>query len=82
MIMNTITCHSLFINRYTYVIQPSQLAIATHCALFSLALPATNANAESSPQTTENNASMERIIVTGSRSSEMNRGSPFFCHAH
>ncbi|QDE29822.1 TonB-dependent receptor [Shewanella polaris] len=50
--------------------KPSQLAIATHCALFLLVLPATNANAESSPQATDGNASMERMIVTGSRSSE------------
>ncbi|WP_350432405.1 TonB-dependent receptor [Shewanella sp. H8] len=50
--------------------KPSQLAIATHCALFLLVLPATNANAESSPQAKDNNVSMERMIVTGSRSSE------------
>jgi iron complex outermembrane receptor protein len=50
--------------------KPSQLAIATHCALFLLVLPATHANAESSTQATENKASMERMIITGSRSAE------------
>mgnify|MGYP003625551379 FL=1 len=50
--------------------KPSQLAIATHCALFLLVLPVTHANAESSTQATENQASMERMIITGSRSAE------------
>ncbi|WP_351077594.1 TonB-dependent receptor [Shewanella sp. CAL98-MNA-CIBAN-0140] len=50
--------------------KPSQLAIATHCALFLLALPVANANAESSSQPTDNNAPMERMIITGSRSAE------------
>jgi iron complex outermembrane receptor protein len=50
--------------------KPSQLAIATHCALFLLALPVANANAGSSSQPTDNNISMERMIITGSRSAE------------
>ncbi|ABI70255.1 TonB-dependent receptor [Shewanella frigidimarina] len=50
--------------------KPSQLAIATHCALFLLVLPVTHANAESSTQATENQTSMERMIITGSRSAE------------
>ncbi|AZG71902.1 TonB-dependent receptor [Shewanella livingstonensis] len=50
--------------------KPSQLAIATHCALFLSVLPTTHANAESSPQSPNHNASMERMIITGSRSAE------------
>ncbi|MGP1833089.1 TonB-dependent receptor [Shewanella frigidimarina] len=50
--------------------KPSQLAITTHCALFLLVLPVTHANAESSTQATENQTSMERMIITGSRSAE------------